>query len=149
MLRSLTKLLDRCKNLLLLMCLATGVSAQPPLDSSREALRDCIAKASTTAAVDRCETNWQAVLLQRIKTLRNGIAKRLDARQRAMFEQNIQAWKAFVAREKAMIQLSTEQRRDGLGPQLRHGAISQLYEQREHQLREHLHNLTVGNKNTP
>ncbi len=147
--RSLTKLLGRCKSLLLPMCLTTGVSAQPPLDGSRETLRECIAKASTAAAVDRCETTWQSVMLQRIGNLNEAIVKRLDARQRSIFERNTLAWKAFVVQEKAMIQLSTQQRHDGLDPQFRNGAISQLYEQRERQLREHLHNLTVGSESKP
>ena len=142
--RSLTKPLGRCKGLLLLVIPAATAAAQPPpFDGSREALRKCVANAVTTAAVDHCETNWQSILLQRIGALNDAIANRLNARQRIAFEQNIQAWQAFVKHEKAMIELTTQQRRDGLGPQLRNGAVSQLYEQRERQLREHLHNLTA------
>ena len=144
---SLTKPPDWCKKPLLLFFLTTGVGAQPPQDTSRQPLRECIATATTATAINRCETTWQTGLIQRIQALGKAIAKRLDTHQRLLFEQNIAAWQTFMERERKMIELSTRHRRDGLGPQLRSGAISQLYEQRERQLREHLHNLTTGTYN--
>ena len=140
---SLTKRPHRCKISLVLTLLATGATAQPQSDTSQQSLRDCVVAAKNAAAINNCEQTWQTKLLQRVHKLNNAINNRLDTRQRLLFEQNIAAWKAFVERERAMIELSTHQRLDGLGPQLRNGAISQLYEQRERQLREHLHNLAT------
>ncbi len=128
----------------MLIALSTDIAAQAPVDKVQQSLRDCVGNATTAAAIDQCETRWQTTLLQRIDDLNTAIIAQLDRRQRAAFDQNVQAWRRFVEHEIAMITLSTRSRADGLGTRLRSGAISRLYEQREHQLREHLHNLKTG-----
>lgn len=83
---------------------------------------------------------------KRIEQLSAEIRTRLDARQRLVFDRNVEAWQAFFQQEIAMLDLSLGARGDGLGPSLRTGAISLLFEQREQQLREHLHNLTSAKR---
>ena len=54
------------------------------------------------------------------------------------------AWEAYLDSETALLDLTLAKRRDGLGPSLRPGAITQLYEARDRQLLEHLHNLSFS-----
>jgi hypothetical protein len=113
--------------------------SQPP-----SALRDCIAQARDAAAVANCEKHAQSVLKENIERLAAAIRMRLNQSQRAVFDSSASAWQAFFEHEQAMLELSLRQRRDGLGPSLQSGAITLLYEQREQQLREHLHNLSLA-----
>ncbi len=117
--------------------LLTSAWAQPPPNG----LRDCVAKASDPRAIAACERQEQAALKERIELLGQTIRQRLDARERGLFERNETAWRAFFDSERAMLELSLAKRTDGLGATLRAGAVNRLYEQRERQLREHLHNL--------
>jgi hypothetical protein len=84
-----------------------------------------------------------------IEQLSVEIRARLDARQRLVFDRNVKAWQTFFEQEVAMLDLSLQARGDGLGPALRTGAITQLFEQREKQLREHLHNLMSAKPAAP
>ena len=49
----------------------------------------------------------------------------------------------------AIQELTLSQRGDGLGEKLLPGAVTLLYEQRERQLREHLHNLSSRLREPP
>lgn len=89
-----------------------------------------------------CEKSQQMVLKDRIQRWSTAIRQRLDARDLAVFDRNIEAWTAFFDSELAMLDLTLKARRDGLGPTLQPGAVTRLYEERERQLREHLHNLS-------
>jgi hypothetical protein len=112
---------------------------QPP-----NALRECIAQARDAAAVANCEKQAQSVLKENIERLAAAIRMRLNQSQHAVFDSSASAWQAFFEHEQAMLELSLRQRRDGLGPSLQSGAVTLLYEQREQQLREHLHNLSLA-----
>ena len=112
--------------------------------AARADLRDCVAAAQDAAALMACELTQQAALKARIGRWSAGIRKRLNARQRQVFEHNATAWQRFVDSETAMLGLTLDLREDGLGAKLRPGAITRLYEERERQLREHLHNLTYA-----
>ena len=125
-----------------LLC-ATGATAAPP-DTGPIDLRACIAGAQSGAALAACEAQAQAELKQRIQEMTTAIRQRLDAEQRLIFERNISAWQAFFDSEAAFLELSLGLRPDQLGRKLKPGAITQLYEQREQQLREHLHNLSLA-----
>jgi hypothetical protein len=97
-----------------------------------------------------CEKSQQVVLKDRIDRWSTAIRQRLDGRELAAFDQNTRAWKAFLDSELAMLDLTLKARRDGLGPTLQPGAVTRLYEERERQLREHLHNLSyVGREPKP
>jgi hypothetical protein len=130
-----------CKATLVVSTLLLAVHALADPVPARAGLRDCIARAPDAAAVLACEVNEQAALKVRIKQSTAAIRSRLDARQRQLFERNSGAWQAFCDSETAMIGLTLDLRGDGLGTALRPGAITRLYEERERQLREHLHNL--------
>lgn len=140
----LTKPTPCCKALLLsaALLLAAAAAAAPP--SPPSGLRECVAAARDAAAMAACERREQTHLRQRIDQLAVNIRARLDTRQRLVFERNIQAWQAFFDSEVALSELSLGQRRDGLGPALRPGAVTRMLEERVRQLREHLHNLTLA-----
>lgn len=146
----LTKRHARCKaSVVLTVLLTTTAAAEPRPPAHEEALRQCIASAQSAAAIAACEKRGQAALKGRIDEISTAIRARLDARQRPVFERNSEAWQAFVDSEIAMLGLSLAGRPDGLGPSLQTGAITLLYEARERQLREHLHNLTLARPPTP
>lgn len=134
----------RCKISLLTFSLLVGfpMASDSAVETGQSRLRECVRSASSAAALAACESQFQASVKKRIENLSKAIETRLDARQRILFARNSKAWRAFVAQELEMIELTLKQRRDGLGPHLRSGAVSQLYEQREKQLRLYLHNLS-------
>lgn len=123
--------------LLIMPVLAASPPAQP------ESLRDCIRNAPGPGGIAHCERLEQAHLKQRIEDLVRAIRARLDNRQKAAFDRNQQAWQVFFDSEMAMLDISTAIRGDGLGKSLKIGAVTRLYEGREQQLREHLHNLST------
>lgn len=147
----LTKQKARCKTSVALASLLTAAAAAepPPLAAQDDALRRCIAGAHSAAGIADCERREQATLKARIAELSTAIRARLDARQRQVFERNSGAWLAYVDSEVAMLGLSLGGRRDGLGPSLQTGAVTLLYEARERQLREHLHNLGLAGPPAP
>jgi hypothetical protein len=128
--------------LMLPLSLVQAADSNHPQPSN--ALRDCIAAAGGSAAVATCEKQAQSVLKKNIESLSAAIRTRLNQAQRTVFDRSADAWQAFFEHEKAMLELSLGQRRDGLGPNLRSGAVTLLFEQREQQLREHLHNLSIA-----
>ena len=147
MIPRLTKPFEWCKTLLaaLLLAAAFAANAEPPLSKpAGNGLRDCIAKARDAGAIAGCELQEQAALKARIEHLSVAIRARLDSSQRPIFERSVTAWQAFFEHELAMLELSLVLRKDDLGPKLLPGAVSLLYEQRERQLREHLHNISVA-----
>ena len=131
------------------LLLAIGAGAQTPAQSSLTGLHDCVAKARNPQAVTACEQREQTALKERIETLSATIHGRLDAGGRIVFERNVEAWQRFFDSEQAMLELSLARRADGLGATLGVGALNQLYEQRERQLREHLHNLNQAEPQAP
>ena len=131
------------------LLLAIGAAAQPPVQSSLTGLRDCVAKARDPQAVAACERREQTALEGRVEALNATIRERLDSSGRLLFERNVEAWLAFFDSERAMLELSLARRADGLGATLGVGALNQLYEQRERQLREHLHNLNQAEPQAP
>jgi len=142
----LTKPTRGCKRFVLALMIPLSLvqaagSNRPPPES---ALRDCIAQARDSAAVANCEKQAQSVLKEHIEGLSAAIRLHLNQSQREVFDRSASAWQTFFEHETALLELSLGQRRDGLGPKLRSGAITLLYEQRERQLREHLHNLSVA-----
>jgi hypothetical protein len=141
---SLTKLKAVCKAFVVLMTLAPGlVWAGNPPASDRQSLRECIAQSANVSAVASCERAQQRALASRIEQLTTSIRNRLPAQQRPAFSRNIRAWQAFFDAERKLLEFSLAARPDGLGGKLLPGAVSLLYEQRERQLREHLHNLSL------
>jgi hypothetical protein len=130
------------------LLLMIPLSLAPAADSNRAqppgSLRDCIVQARDAAAVATCEKQAQSVLVNNIESLSAAIRTRLNQSQRAIFDSSASAWQAFFEHEQTMLELSLGQRRDGLGPNLQSGAVTLLYEQREQQLREHLHNLSLA-----
>lgn len=114
--------------------------AGEPLDE-RSALRDCISAARDAAAIAACEVSAQADLRDRIERWTRAIRVLLDNRQRPAFDRSVDAWQTWFESETRLLELTLAQRRDGLGPRLQSGAITRLFEDRERQLREHLHNL--------
>jgi len=138
----LTKPHRRCKaTLCTVALLLSGASLGDTADRS---LRDCVSKAAGTAAVSACERSHQARLKDSIARLTEAIRSRLDAKQRLILDKSTAAWKEFQRRERSMLTLSLGMRKDGLGPKLELGSVTRLYEQREQQLREHLHNLSLA-----
>ena len=143
----LTKRIGRCKILLAALVLVPGLAASPEsiAQSTVESeLRDCIAKARDAGSITGCEMQAQGALKARIEQLSSAIRVRLDRSQRVIFDRSATAWQAFFEHEIAMLDLSLELRKDGLGPKLRPGAVTLLYEQRERQLREYLHNISLA-----
>ena len=106
---------------------------------------DCVAAARDSHSVAACEQSQQAVLRDRIRRWSEALRSRLDAHQRAAFDRNARAWQAFYDSEVTMLDATLPRRADGLGPALRPGAVTRLLEERERQLREHLHNVSYGN----
>ena len=137
----LTKRDRRWQTVLGTALLLSGAAGSDPRPGE-QALRDCIAGARGAGAVMTCEKSQQVVLRDRIERWSTAIRRKLDARQRAAFDRNTRAWKAFFDSEVAMLDLTLKTRRDGMGPTLHPGAVTRLYEERERQLREHLHNLS-------
>jgi len=133
----------------LLLPLAVAAASAPNPRPTTNALRDCIASASGPAAIGACEKRQQAVLKRSIEQLSAEIRARLDTPQRLVFDRNVNAWQTFFQQEIALLDLSLGIRGDGLGPSLRTGSITLLFEQREQQLREHLHNLTAAKQAAP
>ena len=107
-------------------------------------LRRCIEAARDAAAVAACEVTAQAVFRERIARWSAAIEQRLPPRERILFVRNREAWEAFLESETALLDATLAARRDGLAAHLRPGAVTRLLEQRETQLREHLHNLSYG-----
>lgn len=123
-----------------------SVLAESAASVSLTDLRGCVAKASSPLAVTACEQHEQNALRKRISVLKKAIGARLDGRENLLFDRNMAAWQAYFDSEEALLGLTLERRADGLGSTLRAGGINRLYEQREHQLREHLHNLNQARK---
>ena len=142
----LTKRIRWCKASVALLAFALSLiaAAEPSASAGADVLRDCIAGAKNATAIGACEHQQQLRLNARIDRLSGAIQAQLDARQRLVFERSSSAWRTFVEQEKAMLDLSLGLRADGLGPSLQPGAVTRLYEQREQQLREHLHNLSTA-----
>jgi len=140
----LTKLIQGCKAPVFLLMLPLGLTNAADLHQTGAAgeLRDCIAQARGTAAVAGCEKQAQLSLKKRNEHLSAAIRARLNRSQLVIFERSATAWQTFFEQETGMLDLSLAQRTDGLGASLRPGAVTRLYEQREQQLREHLHNLS-------
>lgn len=141
---SLTKPGKVCKAVVVTagLLFAALASADKPLP--RQDLRDCIASARGAQAIAACEKGHQAELEDRIKRWAKGIRKHLTGRELALFDRNVSAWKTFRDSELKMIDLTLQRRSDGLGPSLKPGVVTRIYEQRERQLREHLHNLSFA-----
>ena len=116
-----------------------------PLGSAHASngLRECIAQARDSAALAACEKQAQLSLREDIRRLSAAIRAKLNPSQRMVFDQSTAAWQTFVQHETMMQELTHAQREDGLGDKLLPGAVTLLYEQRERQLREHLHNLSA------
>lgn len=141
----LPKPVGRCKILIAVLVLLPSFAAgSESASKSANGLRDCIAQARDAGSIAGCEMQEQAALKARIEHLSTVIHARLDRSQRVIFDRSVAAWRAFFEHEIEMLNLSLELRKDGLGPKLRPGAVTLLYEQRERQLREHLHNISVG-----
>lgn len=140
----LTKGPAACKALVcaLAVILANPAPAVEPSDETD--LRRCVEAARDAAAVAACELTAQAALRQRIARWSAAIEQRLPAHERVLFARNREAWEAFLASETALLDATLAARRDGLAAHLRPGALTRILEQRETQLREHLHNLSYG-----
>lgn len=141
MLRRLTKPTPSCKALVGALAVFAGSVVLG--DTASKLLRDCVTRAGSAAAISTCEQQHQSRLKQSIRRLTAAIRARLDRHQRQIFDRSAEAWRNFLNRESVMVNLSLGQRTDGLGPKLAQGSITRLYEQREQQLREHLHNLSL------
>jgi uncharacterized protein YecT (DUF1311 family) len=124
------------------MLLANPSAAGEPADGPD--LRRCIEAARDAGAVAACELTAQGALKERITRWSAAIEQRLPPRERALFTRSQAAWEAFLANETALLDATLAARRDGLAAHLRPGAVTRLLEQRETQLREHLHNLSYG-----
>jgi len=122
------------------MIWCTSVLAGEPLEE-HSALRNCISTARDAAAIAVCEASAQTELRDRIERWTRAIRVLLDNRQRPAFDHSVDAWQAWFESETRLLELTLAQRRDGLGPRLQSGAVTRLFEDRERQLREHLHNL--------
>ncbi|MCB1773194.1 MAG: hypothetical protein KDI88_06220 [Gammaproteobacteria bacterium] len=122
------------------MIWSAALPAAEPLEE-RSALRDCISAARETGAIAACEAAAQTDLRGRIERWTRAIRVLLDNRQRPAFDRSVDAWQAWFESETHLLELTLAQRRDGLGPRLQSGAVTRLFEDRERQLREHLHNL--------
>lgn len=142
---SLPKATRLCQASLLLLCLLQAATA----DEIGGDLRECVAAATNAAAVGACEATEQAVLKERIERWSRAIRTRLDNRQRVLFDRSLAAWRTWFESETELLDLTLAQRTDGLGPKLRSGAVTRLYEERERQLREHLHNLSYASSAPP
>lgn len=138
---SLAKHRRGCKTIVAIALIwCTPLPAAEPLEE-RSALRDCISASRDAAAIAACEASAQNDLRDRIERWTRAIRTLLDNRQRPAFDLSVEAWQAWFESETRLLELTLAQRRDGLGPRLRSGAVTRLFEDRERQLREHLHNL--------
>ena len=137
----LRTLIQRCRATVLILLLPLGSA------HAGYGLRDCIAQARDSAAMTTCEKQAQLSLREDIKRLSAAIRAKLNPSQRMVFDKSTAAWQTFVHHETAMQELTLSQRADGLGDKLLPGAVTLLYEQRERQLREHLHNLSAKLRN--
>ena len=137
----LRTLIQRCRATVLILLLPLG------LTHASDGLRDCIAQARDSTAMTTCEKQAQLSLREDIKRLSAAIRAKLNPSQRTVFDKSTAAWQTFVHHETAMQELTLSQRADGLGDKLLPGAVTLLYEQRERQLREHLHNLSAKLRN--
>lgn len=144
----LTKAAGRCKGSAALLLACIGVATAAGAAEERD-LRDCVAQADGAAAVASCERRQQESLKDRIDRWTRAIPVHLDRKARLAFERNATAWQTFFDSEVRMLQLTLQNRRDGLGGSLYSGAVTRLYEQRERQLREHLHNLKFVGQRAP
>jgi len=140
----LTKARRRCKS-----CLALAVLLTAPAGAEPTSLRDCVAAAADPVTAAACERREQLALKERIAGLSAAIRTRLDPHQRLVFQRSSEAWQVFVDSESAMLALTLGQRRDGLGPGLQPAALTLLYEERERQLKAHLHNLSIARPASP
>lgn len=114
----------------------------PGFAHSGDGLRNCIAQARDSSGVAACEKQAQRSLQEDIRRLSAAIRTQLNPSDRLVFDQSAAAWQAFLQQETTMLELTLSPRADGLGDRLLPGAVTLLYEQRERQLREHLHNLS-------
>jgi uncharacterized protein YecT (DUF1311 family) len=141
----LTKPADRRKvSLVVLLLQGSAAAAGASLPETPPSLRDCVAGAQNATAMAACERQEQGRLKGHVAELAAAIRAQLDARQRLVFDRNHAAWLAFLDSEIAMLELSMGQRGDGLGPVLQASAITLIYETRERQLQQHLHNLNLS-----
>ena len=138
-----TKHVQRCKAVVLVLLFPLGLS------HAGDGLRDCITRARGSVAVAVCEKHAQLSLQEDIKRLSAAIRAQLNQSQRHIFDQSTAAWQAFLQHETTMQELTLSQRADGLGDKLLPGAVTLLYEQRERQLRQHLHNLSSRLREPP
>lgn len=123
----------------IVLAMQISANASPNERSSR--LRDCVSTAASAEAVLQCEVQHQRWLRRRIDELGDALRQQLPADRHPALQENIRAWRTYYEREVALLDLTLARRGDGLAPRLRPGVISRLLEQREQQLREHLHNL--------
>ena len=142
--RRLAKLPIRCKKTpcLVLLCCTFGGTPHAAATDAEQALRECVGKATSSAAVIACETAARAALQRRVAELTDAIRDRVSAKDRIALESNVAAWEAFAKEENRLITLFYAKRRDNLGAQLTAGAVNQLLEQRISQLRAYLHSLS-------
>ncbi|MCB1790325.1 MAG: hypothetical protein KDJ27_06640 [Gammaproteobacteria bacterium] len=140
----LTKAAGWCKAVLLGGSIVFAGHSPADPQRGRQDLRDCVGAARDARAVAACEKSQQAVLRDRIKRWTKALRAQLDPKQQSLLDRNVRAWQAFYDSELAMLDLTLKQRADGLGAALHPGAITRLLEERERQLREHLHNATYG-----
>jgi hypothetical protein len=131
----------RCQAFILAIALVGASAHASERLLEKRGLRDCIESAGNAGAIAACEAQEQASLRDRIERWSRSIRALLDNRQRPAFDRSAAAWQAWFEAETELLDLTLGQRRDGLGPKLRSGAITRLFEERERQLREHLHNL--------
>lgn len=139
----LAKLPIRCKKTpyLVLVCCSFSGALHAAATDAEQALRECVGKATSSAAVIACETAARAALQRRVVELTDAIRDRVSAKDRIALESNVAAWEAFAKEENRLITLFYAKRRDNLGAQLGAGAVNQLLEQRIRQLRAYLHSL--------
>lgn len=104
-------------------------------------LRECVRTAGSAEGIAQCEARHQQWLRERIEMLTNAIVEHLPPAEQPLLESNVAAWNSYFDQEVALLDLTLKARSDRLASRLRPGVISRLLEQREQQLREHLHNL--------
>ena len=138
-----TKHVQGCRAAIFVLLFPLGLS------HAADGLRDCIAQARDSSSVAACEKQAQLSLQEDIKRLSAAIRVQLNQSQRLVFDQSTAAWQTFLRHETALQELTLSQRGDGLGDKLLPGALTLLYEQRERQLRGHLHNLSAKLREPP
>lgn len=144
MLARLTKPGPTCKSPVIAL-VAAAFCFQPLAHAAEKMtpseLRDCVRSAGSAAGVAQCEERHQQWLRHRIDVLTGELFEQLPPDDHPVLERNVEGWKRYFDQEVSLLDLTLKARSDGLGPRLRPGVISRLLEQREQQLREHLHNL--------